>query len=298
MAREFDSTQLEYLQRNEAVRADYATAFVCWFKCNDITNGYCLMSICNRIINGHNIALYAQGAVAGDPVRFQMSTPVGGWVIADTTAGYTANTWHHACGIWAYTDDRRVFLDGGNKGTDATACLPTVNTTAIGVMCRPAPASYLDGCIAEAAIYGLGAWPGATFAELADNFEKILPSLAAGYSPLNFPLGLRAYWPLIRDDDLDIRDNFDLTPFNTPTVAEHPGIIMPMRSQLTTPKSVRVGFGKFRSDPMLTGKTKSVPALSGGLINKPALTGKMKSEAAIIGGLINRPALTGKLKNS
>ncbi|KKK60442.1 hypothetical protein LCGC14_3024310 [marine sediment metagenome] len=90
MARQFDDVQLEYLTvPTPVLTASAPIAMCCWFKSDDVSNGYCLMSICDSAGNADNIALYAQGAVGGDPVRFQMSD-VGGWDIADTTAGYTA----------------------------------------------------------------------------------------------------------------------------------------------------------------------------------------------------------------
>ena len=287
MARQFDDVQLEYLTvPTPVLTASAPIAMCCWFKSDDVSNGYCLMSICDSAGNADNIALYAQGAVGGDPVRFQMSD-VGGWDIADTTAGYTANTWHHACGISVNITDRRVLLDGGNKGTDVGNCFPTgLDNTNIGLMKRLALTGYMSGAIAEACIIHIGYYPGASIFDKADYFEtNVLPSLAAGFSPLFYPWGLMAYWPLLNvntgGEDTDIVGGYDMTPVNTPTFTDHPRIFMPTRSQLTTPRGVIPAYGKLKNEPILTGLMKIQPALTGVIKNETILTGKFKNYTGV-----------------
>lgn len=301
MARLFDNTQLEYLKRDSAVISDYASALVCWFKPDDITNGYCLMWTGNRLTNADTLALYCQGAVGGDPVRFQQTTGGNPWLIADTTAGYTANTWHHACGIWVGTNELRVYLDGGNRGVSLSYDSMNINTFSVGVLARLAKTGYMSGAIAEAAIFNLAYYPGASLADKADNFEKILPSLAAGFSPLNYPLGLVAYWRLHEIDDAgndsDIVGHHDLTPFNVPTFTDHSRTFLPTRSQIIQPRMVLPSHGKLKNEPILTGKIKVQPAVTGLFEDQPALTGELLNRPALTGLLENEPALTGKLKN-
>jgi hypothetical protein len=58
--------------------------------------------------------------------------------------------------------------------------------------------------------------------------------LAAGFSPLFVrPQSLVAYWPLIRDNDNDIVGGYDMTAYNTPTVAAHPPVIYPVSPHVT-----------------------------------------------------------------
>ena len=271
MAREFDSALSQYLEDGAVAVAAPPLAMVCWFNSNDIVNAYCFMSLCGAASDVNNIALYAQGAVGGDPLRLQMNDG-GGWAIADTTAGFAAGTWHHACGIWVGNLERRVLIDGANKGVNTDAANPTVNRTGIGVMCRATRVSFFDGLVAEAAVYDLSVWPGATDSDKADNFEKILPSLAAGYSPRFYTLGLVGYWPLYRDD-IDIVGGRDLTPFNGPTVIAHPRIILPVTPQVTTAGRRLAKCGKLQSLPGLTGQLKSEPKLEGQLKSEPKVTG-------------------------
>jgi len=274
MARLFDDAQNEYFIRLSPIHDDYAIAMLCWFKADDITNGYVLMWTGDRTVNNENLALYIQGSVAGDPVRLQMNNtanPV--WRIADTTAGYTANTWHHACGIWVDANELRVFLDGGNRGTSLAYATINENSFTVGVLGRLAKSGYMSGCIAEVAFYNLGYWPGITLSDKADNFEKILPSLAKGFSPLLFPLGLIAYWPLIRgipDSENDIIGKHYLTAVNSPSMADHPRVILPQQSQLTTP---------LISGAFTTIISSAGPKLTAGIISNAKLQSSIEADS-------------------
>ena len=195
MARLFDDAQSEYLQIDQAVLTGLPLAMVCFFNTNDMASSQTLMNIVDKNVEDQGFFLFlhtsidivAAGSYGGD------------WSHASSSISYSVNTWHHACGLFVSDTDRRAFIDGGSKGTDATDITPVgLDRTCIGRNADSSPNNYMSGMIAEAAIWDLTNWPGATNADKADNFEKILPSLAKGFSPLFFPLGLSAYWPLIR----------------------------------------------------------------------------------------------------
>lgn len=278
MARLFDATQFERLLGTAVITANSPLAFVVWFNISNVTDVHTLLAMCSDTTDTQNMALFANTALAGDPVTFQMNSG-GAWEVNETTTGVTVDTWHHAAGIWVPGTESRVFIDGGSKNVIPSAVYPTRNRTGIGALPRLTPGAYTTGAIAEVAIYHLAYFPGPLNTDRADQFEKILPSLAAGFSPLNFPLGLAAYWPLHRlngaGDDEDIIGGYDMTPVNAPTWADHPGVIMPQRSQLTEPRSVLPSFGKFRTDPMLTGKMRTDPNLTGKLKTEPYTIGKL-----------------------
>jgi len=121
----------------------------------------------------------------------------GNFSSAQTTTNASQDTWHHLCGVFAASDDRTAYLDGGNKGTDATDLSPDyVDLTAIGAFKDNTPGEYCSGRIAEAAIWNVAL----TDAEVA--------ILADGFSPLLVrPASLVAYWPLIGrySPEIDIR---------------------------------------------------------------------------------------------
>jgi len=110
--------------------------------------------------------------------------------IAQTTTGVSADVWHHVCGVEASTTDRRVFIDGGSKGTDTTSSTPgTIQRIRVGVA-ELSASDFFDGDISQIAIWDVAL----TDAEIA--------SLAAGVSPLRMRRdSLVAYWPIGGNQD-------------------------------------------------------------------------------------------------
>ena len=217
MSRLFQAAGTEYLMTETPVLSVAPITMACWFKTYDITTGYCLMAIVDKSEDSVHFRLCARGDVAGDPIR-ALAAGSGTSSVAITSSGYSANTWHHACGVFVSPTVRYAYLDGGSKGTSSTASIVPANLdrTSIGALMRATPALYLEGQIAEAAI-----WQG----ELTDAEAAIL---AKGFSPLFIrPQNLVAYWPLIRDTDEDKVGGFDMTAYNDPSVLPHPRIIYP-----------------------------------------------------------------------
>ena len=243
MARLFDNGNTEYLEYAGAVVASEPLAMVCWFRSDDISSAQVLMTVgTGGGAASQYHALVAAGATGGDPL----------WGIsyndhshsAATSAGYTANTWHHGCALFVAANDRRVFLDGGNKDTDGASVAVTPNTTAIGRLVWPT--WYFSGRIAEAGIYDLSDLPGATDSDKADFFESyVLPALSAGYSPIHYLVGLVAYWPLIgrTSPEIDLIGGYDMVLGNAPAAAEHCPVLYASR--------IHVGYGTTAA-PVLT----------------------------------------------
>lgn len=223
MARAFDDASSEYLEYAGAVVGATPLALSCWFYSDDLTVSQNLLGI-QDAGTAEFCRIGAMGSVGGDPIRAQIT----GGNVADTSTGYAANAWHHACGIFATSTDRRAFIDGGSKGTSTgSQSFPaTPDVTVIGRRSDSTPVQYMSGRIAEAAIWDLSGWPGASDPARADSFETIaLPSLALGYSPLFYPLGLVGigYWRLLNGDgDQDLVGDANMTAFNTPSYADHP----------------------------------------------------------------------------
>lgn len=89
-----------------------------------------------------NWSLIAAGA---SPFIIVARAASGGSVAdAETTTGYQDNTWHHMCGVFAASNDRRVYLDGGGKGTNTIDKTPsTLDRTIIGA--RHDLTNFLNG---------------------------------------------------------------------------------------------------------------------------------------------------------
>jgi len=189
--------------------ADLPITLACWFKTASNTTNQGLLNICDAATGGQGIRMNAQGAVAGDPIRI---LAVGTATTAvDTTAGFTANTWTHACGVFASTTSRTVYINGGNANTNTASSSATGENRLFMGATRAASAfsGYLNGHLAE-----VGVWNAAlTAAEVA--------SLATGVSPrLIRPESLTVYAPLLREL-IDVGGVVTITNNGAATVSDH-----------------------------------------------------------------------------
>ena len=216
MAYEFNGTN-QYLQVGSAVLTAAPLTMACWFNVDSVTVSHTLVSITNQGTAGGvtRFAMFAAGAISGDPVRAIASNTVQGNGIAATTSGYSANFWHHAAGVFTSASSRSVYLDGGNSATDTTSITPTLlDRTNIGVQFLQSAGgtsgiAFADGLIAE-----VGIWNAAlTAAEIA--------SLAKGMACDKVrPQSLVFYAPLVRDL-IDQKGGLTITNNNAATVAAH-----------------------------------------------------------------------------
>jgi hypothetical protein len=228
MARTFDDASSQYLELGSAVVTDPPFSISAWFYCDDDTNWQTLVFLGDSAdddADTHRLQLESAGA------SVVMTSKHTGWKAANTSVGYSENTWHHACGIVAATDDRSVFIDGGSKGTNNdNEVVEGVDQTSIGRNSDAVPDNYFSGSLAEIAIWNTG---------LSDAEAAIL---AKGYSPLFVhPENLVAYWPLIRDSDDDYVGGHDMTAGGGPTIAAHmPKLLYPAPPHIIVPAGVGV----------------------------------------------------------
>lgn len=215
MARLFDDASSEYLEIDQAVVTAYPLTLAAWFYSDSTTIDQALVYVGDKDVGEEMQALRVSGAIGGDPIR-AFSFRSGFSSDAQTTAGYSANTWHHACAVFSAATSRAAYLDGGNKGTDTGNVVigATYDRTSIGRRGDSTPDAYMSGHIAGAAVWN---------AALSDDEAAIL---AKGYSPLFVkPENLVAYWPLVRGLN-DRVGGYTLTASGT-TVSAHPPVIYP-----------------------------------------------------------------------
>ena len=231
MARLFDDAQSQYLQWSGATPPVAAPPFTlaCWFCTDTETVDQALMWIGDKDSPTSCIGVIEILAASPSP-QVCASTISGGVVGSAVTGNYAANTWHHVCGVFLATNDRSVFLDGINKGTNVTEVLGAAsNSAAIGRCGDQTPSDYLCGAVAEAAI-----WNTALSQSEAN-------SLAKGYSPPQIrPESLVAYWPLggfYGQGDRDLLGRYDMTAHNAPSWADHPPLVYPSRPRVVVPSA-------------------------------------------------------------
>lgn len=190
-----------YITINSALVAAAPLSIAVWFKTTLGGN----MVVFNDVSQNNNyfgiypVGIYARG---GGGVTDGVSA----------TTSYTTNTWQHACGVFASTTSRSVYLNGGSKATSTTSVSP-VNLTKIniGVYRTTSPVDPFSGSMAE-----IGIWNAA----LTDDE---VASLADGFTPNQIrPQSLVAYLPLVRNTQ-DIKGN-TWTTVGSLTAVDHPRI--------------------------------------------------------------------------
>jgi len=217
MARLFDDGSSEYCEIDSAVVSSEPFSMACWFYSDDIVNRQAAMCICDKDVTHQYHVLRLEANDTGDPL-IALSWD-GSTNEAKTTSGYSANTWHHGCGVWAASNDRRAYLDGENKGTNSnSASISNLDRISVGRAGDSTPGYYMSGRLCECVVYDVA---------LSDTE---VAWLAAKYSPLFVrPDHIKAYWAFSIDDQ-DWMGDYDLSPQNTPSWAAHvPGMIYPAR---------------------------------------------------------------------
>jgi len=218
MAIAFNAGVSSNLYVNQAVVSAYPFSMACWFNADDTDHGYSLMWVGDKDVTNYFCALMARGRVGDDSVSALTHQYGATYEFVDTSSGFSANTWHHACGVWTNNQSRAAFIDGGSKGTGTvvSGAMANHDKTAIGASLDSSADAYFDGGIAEAAIWSIAL----SDAEVAQ--------LATGLSPLAIRReSLLAYWPLIDAGYLlDMIGGNTLTSHNVGDHV-HPRIIRP-----------------------------------------------------------------------
>ena len=214
MARYFAGSTNRLCVSNSVVSTDNFYTFACWFNPVNITACHTLMALSDYSTN-HYAVLCARGDKASDPLWAHTFTRTSSYAV--TSTGFVANTWQHGCAVFAAADDRRVYLNGGGKGTQGTNqdftaqdnfCIGRAHVAAGG------PGSAIEGSIAEAAIWN-GVLTDAEIAVLATGIRPILVR----------PESLALYLPLIRDNDKDLIGGLSFTVTGTASISDHAPII-------------------------------------------------------------------------
>lgn len=190
----------------------------CWFMPPAVTASYVLMALCTDGTQDNRHNLGANGAATGDPIEAR-SRIVTSSSVAQTSTSFVADVWQHACGVWAATNSRTAYLNGGGKVTQTTTREPTgMDRYRIGAQ-GDTTNSALRGRICEPAF-----WVDAL------NDEEVA-ALAAGACPLDIrPSALVRFSPIFDGASL-VMDffGFPLTVVGTMATADHAPVSAPTR---------------------------------------------------------------------
>lgn len=212
MAFNFVKLSNQYLNVASAPVTVDPVTMSCWFNSSSITQTQSLIILENAAGN-RRYSLQILGAVAGDPLQFG-STSGGTTGSANSSIGYTANTWNHACGIEINAASRIVYLNGGNTGTNTAAksVIDLVELKIGAVNSSGTVVNHMSGLIAEVGIWN---------AELTEG-EVIALSKGMTCDKIR-PQSLVFYSPLVRDLN-DQKGGLTIINNNSATAANHPRV--------------------------------------------------------------------------
>jgi len=157
-AYEFQASNSDYLQRNEAPITDYPFTFSAWTNSVTVDPGgpQQIINVTDKDTTNHQVNISLRGDFAGDPLMIFVHNYGGSTAdFATTSNGYTANTWYYTTGTFTSTLIEAVLnADFGNAAsTDPTAnTLSQHDRVRLGAAGDSTPGGYMDGKIDEARI--------------------------------------------------------------------------------------------------------------------------------------------------
>jgi len=226
-----DSAGEEYVVAEAQTITAKPVTISAWVKSTTIAISQTVVCLLKWATQDEYLLLQLRGAVAGDPAAaLEYATA---WKLAESSTGYTVNTWHHIAATFVSSTERSVWIDGGSKITNTDE--QNVNFTLLDriyIGAHKVDSGFFDGKLAEVAIWN---------AELTD--AQIL-DLANGNVPVNIESdNLRAYWKLLDSYRLTAGNMVHLTVGNgTPSFSsDHPSVIFnyPIPSGINFGKTIR-----------------------------------------------------------
>jgi hypothetical protein len=220
VARNFVAAGSQYMQNTVSAPVTAAPLTIaCWGRKQDSFLNHRAVWLGNK--DAASVGWILSFAWASKTVQFFAGNPSGDLI--QTSTSYTNNTWTHLCAVEASATSRSVYVNGGGKVSGSISVTPAgVNAVGVARMGGTSPDGYLDGDIAEVAIWNIAL----TDAEVA--------LLATGISPLMVhPEALVFYAPLLgnNDPEMDLIGGLGLTGSGGPIKAAHPRVFYLPRSQ-------------------------------------------------------------------
>jgi len=194
-----------------------------WVKVNDFPAGNHILMYNgeNAASNVHQFALQYRSSNS----KWNFNCAAGGLTSRATCiANLTVGQWQHVAAVAVATNDRRCFMDGGNKGTSTTNLTPVFTRTPEFQIAGGEAAWGTQQCDVVMAHWTV--WD----VSLSD---AEVASLATGMSPLNMhPDNITAYWPFNNATDLKdiINGTYDLTLTGTSSAIDDDSIILNRRN--------------------------------------------------------------------
>lgn len=121
-----------------------------WMNADNITTAGFLISLADKDAAAYH-GTAAAGHLVGDPVIVLTFTAANH--MAQSVGSYSAGTWYFVAGVWAASNDRKIYLNDAAavQNTD-NETVPNIDRLRIGVTADSTPYGYYDGQIDECRI--------------------------------------------------------------------------------------------------------------------------------------------------
>jgi hypothetical protein len=151
MARSFNGSSQQFYAASAAATGP-PLAMSCWFNADPtISQDGTLVSLTEPDPGGQRFELQVQRS--SSKIRAVSRDSVG-FGIATSATTFSTGAWQHAFAVWYTSADRRVWLNGGGQGTNATSSVPSgIAQTCLGASRIGTPFAQFKGFLAEAAIW-------------------------------------------------------------------------------------------------------------------------------------------------
>ncbi len=213
MARGFVAASSQYMYNATGVVTAAPLSISCWLY---PTNSGTLQVFGGLWNSAANTDYFRLDKDTGNLLRWRIARSSTAGAIS--VAAMNINAWNHAAGIEVTNASHFVWLNGVKSAESTTSKIPAgINSVAIARHHGSTPANYMDGYVAEFAVWN---------AALAD---AEVTMLSKGCSPLVVrPQSLVLYIPLIRDNDKCIfRQALTFSLGGVPAVQVHPKVFYP-----------------------------------------------------------------------
>lgn len=240
MSISFDDASSEYLQVSANVMNTDVFTWSCWVNPDSLAGGDSVM-----MFSGNSAVTnqYYSFRVLGTSGFINFGDRNTANENAATTVGASVGVWSHALCLKRATDDREVYLNNGDSGTNTTTVSGLDGVTdsfAIGALRDSSPGGYFSGLIEQPAAWNIA----------LDATDR--QSLTNGVSPLLVkPQNLIFYRPMISlATHNDVLGGPALTEFNTPqNGTSSPRIYNPASNIIPFPTAA-VGGATGKSNPL------------------------------------------------
>lgn len=146
MARDFVAASSTALSVAASPITTTPLSMACWFNLDQNANTLIMVGVSGSNDQSHRLAMDAGGQIYA---RTRTTSNV-----EATGSAITTGTWQHGCAVFASATSRAVYLNGGNKATNATNRDPSgFNNTRIGS--TTLPDTFADGRIAWPCIWNV-----------------------------------------------------------------------------------------------------------------------------------------------